>query len=107
MCAIFLKVWKLVLQLRCLLGGRKGIRPVKKTEWWDAGIVMCLGQGADLHMDQLMRLPLTISCSSESRLVLPSWCRLTQVVRKKIQDGRKMVVCVCVCVSVCLCVCVT
>jgi len=23
------------------LGGRKGIRPVK-TEWWDAGMVICL-----------------------------------------------------------------
>ena len=30
-----------------LVGGQqKGIRPVK-TEWWDAGMVMCLGQGAD------------------------------------------------------------
>jgi len=26
-------------------------------------MVMCLGQGADLHMAQLMQLPLTISCS--------------------------------------------
>jgi len=24
-----------------------------KTDWWDAGVVMCLGQGADLHMAQL------------------------------------------------------
>jgi len=24
-----------------LLGGRKGIRPVK-TEWWGAGVVICL-----------------------------------------------------------------
>jgi len=31
---------------------------------------MCLGQGADLHMAQLMPLPLTISCSIKSRLVL-------------------------------------
>jgi len=38
---------------------------------------MCLGQGANLHMAQLMPLPLTISCSSKSRLVLPFWCRLT------------------------------
>jgi len=39
-----------------------------------AGMVMCLGQGADLHVAQLMPLPLTISCSSKSRLVrLPSW----------------------------------
>ena len=36
-------------------------------------MVMCLGQGADLHMAQLMPLPLTISCSSKSRLVLSSW----------------------------------
>jgi len=31
------------------LGSRKGIRPVK-TEWWDAGMVICLGQGADLRI---------------------------------------------------------
>ena len=29
--------------------------------------------GADLRMVQLMPLPPTISCSSESRLQLPSW----------------------------------
>jgi len=60
---------------------------LKKIEWWDAGLVMCLGQvgqGADLHMAQLMPLPFTISCSSKSRLVLPSW------------------LCVCVCVCACM-----
>jgi len=31
-------------------------------------MVMYLGQGADLHMAQLMPLPLTVSCSSKSRL---------------------------------------
>jgi len=36
-------------------------------------VVICLGQGAGLHMAQLMPLPLTISCSSKLRLVLPSW----------------------------------
>ena len=40
-------------------------------------MVMCLGQGADLHMAQLMPMPLTISCSSKSRLVLPSWFYLS------------------------------
>jgi len=40
-------------------------------------MVMCLGQGVDLHMAQLMLLPLTISCSSKSRLVLPSWFYLS------------------------------
>jgi len=50
------------------LGGRKGIRPVK-TEWWGAGMVICLERGADLHMAQLMALPLTISCFSKN----PDW----------------------------------
>ena len=36
-------------------------------------MVICLERGADLHMAQLMPLPLTISCSSKSRLVLPEW----------------------------------
>jgi len=47
------------------------------TQWWDAGVVMCLGQGADLHKTQLMPLPLTISCYSKSRLVLPPWFYLS------------------------------
>jgi len=46
-------------------------------QWWGAGLVMCMGQGADLHMVQLMPLPLTISCSSKSKFVLPSWFYLS------------------------------
>jgi len=49
----------------------------KKTESWDAGMVICLGQGADFHMAQLIPVPLTISYSSKSRLVLPSWFYLS------------------------------
>ena len=49
---------------RCWLGGRKGIRPVK-TEWWGACMVICLEWGADLHMAQLMLLPLTVFCTSK------------------------------------------
>jgi len=60
------------------LGGRKGIRPVK-TEWWGAGVVVCLEQGADLHMAQLMPLPLTVSSFSTTILVLPFCYRLTWV----------------------------
>jgi len=52
---------------RCWLGGRKGIRPVK-TEWWGVGMVICMEQGADLHMAQLMLLPLTVSCSSKIQI---------------------------------------
>jgi len=46
-----------------VVGWQEGYPACKKTEWWDAGVVMCLGQGADLHMSQLITLPLTISCS--------------------------------------------
>jgi len=40
-------------------------------------MVVYLGQGADLHMAQLMPLPVNVSCSSKSRLVLPSWFYLS------------------------------
>ena len=85
---------------RCWLGRRKGIRPVKN---W---VVGCwrgyLGWGADLHIAQQMPLPLTISCSSKSRLVLPFlvlpfWYMLTRVVPDKLQKSNKTTVCVCVC----------
>jgi len=33
-------------------------------EWLGAGMVICLERGADLHMAQLMLLPLTVSCFS-------------------------------------------
>jgi len=56
-----------------------------------------------LHISQQMPLPLTVSCSSKSRLVLtflvlPFWCLLTQVVPDRFQQSSKTVVCVCVCV---------
>jgi len=41
-----------------LVGQQERHLACKKTEWWDAGLVMCLGQGADLHTAQLMPLPL-------------------------------------------------
>ena len=53
---------------RCWLGGRKGIRPVKKLQWCGAGVVVCLERGADLHMAQLMPLPLTVSCFSKIQI---------------------------------------
>ena len=37
-------------------------------EWWGAGVVICLEQGADLHMAQLMPLPLTVSCFSKIQI---------------------------------------
>jgi len=44
---------------RCWLGG-----------WLSGGVLICLWRGADLHMAQLMPLPLTISCYSKSSLAL-------------------------------------
>jgi len=37
-------------------------------EWWSAGVVVCLEQGADLHMIQLMPLPLTVTCFSKIQI---------------------------------------
>ena len=47
------------------------------------------------NIAEQMPLPLTISCSSKSRLVLPFWYQLTRVVPDKIQKSCKMIVCVC------------
>jgi len=55
----------------------------KKTEWWGAGVVVCLERGADLHMAQLMPLPLTVSCFSKIQIGLPFCYRLTWVVPDK------------------------
>ena len=78
---------------RCWLGGRKGIRLVK-TEWWGAAMVICLERGADLHMAQLMPLPLTVSCFSKIQI------GLTFLVPAHLgSSGRRAVkqVCACVC----------
>jgi len=44
-----------------LVGWQEGHQACKKTEWWSAGMVICLERGADMHTAQLMPLPLTIS----------------------------------------------
>ena len=48
-------------------------------------MVICLGRGADLHMVQLIPLPLTVSCSRESRLVFGFTFLVLAVVMDKIQ----------------------
>jgi len=37
-------------------------------EWWGAGMVFCLKRVVDLHMAQLMPLPLTVSCFSKIQI---------------------------------------
>ena len=76
------------------------MRPIKKLEWWGAGMVICLERGADLHMAQLMPLPLTVSCFSKIQtgftfLLLAYPC----------SPGKgplNMCVCVCACMRVCV-----
>jgi len=48
-----------------LVWWQEGLLVCKKTEWRGACVVICLEQGADLHMAQLMPLPLTVSCFSK------------------------------------------
>jgi len=54
--------------LTLLVGRQEGHPACKKTEWWSTGMVICLERGADLHMAQLMPLPLTVSCFSEIQI---------------------------------------
>jgi len=53
--------------LTLLVGQQEGHLVCKKTEWWGIGVVICLGleRNADLHVAQLMPLPLTVSCFSK------------------------------------------
>jgi len=59
-----------------LVGWQEGHLACKKLS---GGMLawLCLGLDADLHMAQLMPLPLTISCSSKSRLGLLPWFYLS------------------------------
>ena len=46
-------------------------------------MVICLERGADLHMAQLMPLPLTVSCFSKIQFVFTLWYWFTRVVPDK------------------------
>ena len=65
-------------------------------------MVICLERGADLHMAQLMPLPLTVSCFSKIQIGFTSL-----VPAHPGSPGQRAVkrVCVCVCVCVCAVVC--
>ena len=51
--------------LTLLVGRQEGHPACKKLS---AGMVICLERGADLHMAQLMPLPLTVYCSSKIQI---------------------------------------
>ena len=54
--------------LMLLVGWQEGHPPCKKTQRLGADMVICLKRGADLHMAQLMPLPLTVSCFSKFQI---------------------------------------
>jgi len=78
--------------LMLLVGWLEG-HPACKNRLVGAGVVVCLEQGAHLHMAQLMPLPLTGCCFSKIQIGLPFWYWLTWVVPEKGPLNR------CVCVS--------
>jgi len=80
--------------LTLLVGWQEGHPACKKTEWWGAGVVVSLEQGADLHMAQLMPLPLTVSCFSKIQIDFTFL-----VPAHPGSPGKKAVKRVCVCVT--------
>ena len=54
--------------LMLLIGWQEGHPACNKVEWWGVGVVICLEWCADLHMSQLMPLPLTVSCFSKIQI---------------------------------------
>jgi len=72
-----------VSALTVLVGRWERHPACKKLEWWGAGVVICLEQGAGLHMAQLMPLLLTVSCFRKIQIGFPFWYRLIRVVPKK------------------------
>ena len=63
-------------------------------------MVICLQRGADLHMAQLMPLPLTVSCFSKIQIGFTFL-----VLAHPGHPGKRAAKCVCVCVCVRACVC--
>jgi len=55
---LFLR-WIAFSALTLLVGLQEGHPACKKLEWWGAGVVIRLELGADLHVAQLIPLPLT------------------------------------------------
>jgi len=68
--------------------------------WWGAGMVICLELGVDLHIAQLIRLPLTVSCFSKIQIGFTFL-----VLAHPGSPGQRAVKCVCVCACVRACVC--
>jgi len=81
--------------LTLLVGRQEGHPACKKTEWWGACMITYLERGADLHMAQLMPLPLTVSCFSKIKIDFTFL-----VPAHPGSPGKRAVKRVCVCMSV-------
>jgi len=82
--------------LTLLVGRQEGHSACKKTEWWGAGTVICLDRGSDMHMAQLMPMPLTVSCFSKIQIGFTFL-----VPAHPGSPGQRAFKRVCVCVCVC------
>jgi len=51
-----------------LVGRQEAHMACKKSDWWSAGVVICLELRAHLDLAQLMPLPLTVSCCRETQI---------------------------------------
>jgi len=62
--------YEFCLQCFDAVGWAAGRAPAcKKTfEWWGTVMVICLERDADLHVAQLMPLPLTVSCFNKIQI---------------------------------------
>ena len=93
-----LDIWRPAFGALTLLVGRQEGHPsCIKLEWWGAGMVICLERDADLHMAQLMPLPLTVSWFSK---IQTGFTFLVPV--HPGSPGKRVAKRVCVCVCVCI-----
>jgi len=93
----FFVYWSAFSALTLLVGWQEGHPACTKLEWWGTGMVSCLEWDADLHMAQLMPLPLTVSYFSKIQIGFTF-----QVPAHLGSPGKRAVKRVCVCVCVCV-----
>ena len=86
--------------LTLLVGWQEGHPACKKTSSGGAGVVIYLQRGANLHMAQLMPLPLTVPCFCKIQIGFTFL-----VLAYPGSPGKRAVKWVCVCVCVCVCSC--
>ena len=87
-------LWVAFSALTLLVGRQEGHSACKKTEWWGAGMVICLERGAGFHMSQLIPLPLTVSCFG--KIQIPDWFYLSGTGSPGQRAAKQVCVCVCV-----------